>query len=401
MQPIPDHRRQLNESLLVLNDSRLKTLKERSVMKSLSLIGRIGSVAIAVGSLFVAMPHASAVPVAAQWRTGTGATGVAGQRWNNGANWVSGTAPTSGANLLFTSNTTASSITTSQNFSSFTTPSLELSGTTAYTFQGNPLTISASGTINNTSSSGVTHRFSNGINATAPGFTINNSGYMEFDSVPISGPGSTVTFIGVGTTYLSTNSTADVVLASGDLMITNGKSIASFMSGTTSPSELLFGTPGGSIVVNGNYTASSALTTTFKLDSTTSYNQLAVDGNVNFNSQQLSLDLSTLGNLSSISDRGTSFDLFASGTSSIYSGNISGVISSGTGDYVSLGPWFLENGSYRSNTFGANGNYFYFDQTNGNLVVVPEPSAMVVAGIGVALAGWRMARRRKGAKTPA
>lgn len=400
MQPIPDHGRQLNQSLLVLNDSRLKTLEERSVMKSLSLIGRIGSVAIAVGSLFVAMPHASAVPVAAQWRTGTGAAGVAGQRWNNGANWVSGTAPTSGTNLLFTSNTTASSITTSQNFASFTTPSLQLSGTTAYTFVTNPLTISASGTIENTSSAGVTHKFSNGLTATAPGFTISNSGSMEIDSVAISGPGSTVTFTGGGGTTLNTNSTAGIELNGADLVIADGKSIASFTSGT-SPSQLLFGSSDGSIVVNADYVASSALKTGFKINSPASYNQLAVDGNVTFNSQQLSLDLSSLVDLSSIGDRGTSFDLFASGTSSIYTGNIGGITSLGFGQYASLGPWFLENGSYRSNTFGANGNYFYFDQTNGNLVVVPEPSAMVVAGIGVALAGWRMARRRKGAKTPA
>jgi hypothetical protein len=60
-------------------------------------------------------------------------------------------------------------------------------------------------------------------------------------------------------------------------------------------------------------------------------------------------------------------------------------------------------------TLGADGNwsspainngsdpaqYFAFDRATGELVVVPEPTGFVIAGLGVAMAGWRLARQRK------
>ena len=42
----------------------------------------------------------------------------------------------------------------------------------------------------------------------------------------------------------------------------------------------------------------------------------------------------------------------------------------------------------------SNGQTLLFYEATGNLVVVPEPSAIVIAGIGVAIAAWRFRRRR-------
>lgn len=43
----------------------------------------------------------------------------------------------------------------------------------------------------------------------------------------------------------------------------------------------------------------------------------------------------------------------------------------------------------------SDGRYMTFSQLSGDLVVVPEPSTMVFAGIGSTLAGWRLVKRRR------
>jgi uncharacterized iron-regulated membrane protein len=43
----------------------------------------------------------------------------------------------------------------------------------------------------------------------------------------------------------------------------------------------------------------------------------------------------------------------------------------------------------------ASGQYLTFDQQAGQMVVVPEPSTVVFAGIGAAMAGWHMLKERR------
>lgn len=43
----------------------------------------------------------------------------------------------------------------------------------------------------------------------------------------------------------------------------------------------------------------------------------------------------------------------------------------------------------------ADGQYLTFDQLTGEMVVVPEPSTVVFAGIGAAMAGWHMLKQRR------
>jgi len=98
----------------------------------------------------------------------------------------------------------------------------------------------------------------------------------------------------------------------------------------------------------------------------------------------------------------TSFQLFEN-ISELATGGFTAV----RGSYAETNLTFTESGNtgyWYSNAIvgGAqNGQYVTFAENTGMLMIVPEPSAVVIAGVGVALAGWRMARRRKGGKPSA
>lgn len=70
---------------------------------------------------------------------------------------------------------------------------------------------------------------------------------------------------------------------------------------------------------------------------------------------------------------------------------------------VSGGPYdglsFVSQGGGVWQTGNAtNGQYLVFDENSGNLVVVPEPSTIAFAGIGIGMAGWSAWKRRRLAK---
>jgi fibronectin-binding autotransporter adhesin len=100
---------------------------------------------------------------------------------------------------------------------------------------------------------------------------------------------------------------------------------------------------------------------------------------------------------------GDAWQLFSSGTAGGFSGNFSSITSSGS--YGNLSFSYLENGIW-SGTGGslAAGQSFLFFVDNshkegdqyaaGQLVLVPEPSAFVIAGIGLGLIGAHRLRQR-------
>jgi hypothetical protein len=59
--------------------------------------------------------------------------------------------------------------------------------------------------------------------------------------------------------------------------------------------------------------------------------------------------------------------------------------------FSNLGGGIWETGS----TAAPLGEYLRFEQSTGNLVVVPEPSTFVLAGLGAVLAGAQVWRRRR------
>ena len=103
-------------------------------------------------------------------------------------------------------------------------------------------------------------------------------------------------------------------------------------------------------------------------------------------------------------DDWTTFDLFTGFTST--SGNLAGITLSAAGtDFDGMtfyqgtdGDWYTGwdgvNGAVPSG-WNAAGQELKFSQSTGTLTVVPEPSTIVFAGIGMAMFGWSTLTRRR------
>ena len=122
------------------------------------------------------------------------------------------------------------------------------------------------------------------------------------------------------------------------------------------------------------------------------YDQFSTTGAINFGGS-LNVDWAQVG--SSTFANYTAFDLFDGGS---YAGNFSSVALVGaTAPYASL--TFTQNGSeWSTQPFvgeGGQNQWLVFQSQSGNLVVVPEPSTIVFAGLGVAMSGWTMWKKRR------
>ena len=102
----------------------------------------------------------------------------------------------------------------------------------------------------------------------------------------------------------------------------------------------------------------------------------------------------TLGDLTTTYDDYTVFNLFSGFTST--SGTLGGITLYAVGtDYDGLTFSSADaNGDWLS-TWNGNNQALRFSQANGTLTVVPEPSTIVFAGIGMAMFGWSTWTRRR------
>jgi hypothetical protein len=55
----------------------------------------------------------------------------------------------------------------------------------------------------------------------------------------------------------------------------------------------------------------------------------------------------------------------------------------------------LANPKLWTSTATSGGQSFTFDAAAGTLAIVPEPGAIALAGVGIAMAGWSLRRRRR------
>lgn len=170
----------------------------------------------------------------------------------------------------------------------------------------------------------------------------------------------------------------------------------SILSGTLSPGGT--STSGGIItdtidtLTVGSLSLSSPATTAMTVTGSTAggYDQIAGSSSMNYGGT-LALTLS-----GSYVDQ-TTFDLFSGFTT--YTGTFSAITLSATGsDYDGLTFSGADaNGDWLS-TWNGNNQALKFSQSTGTLTVVPEPSTIVFACIGMAMFGWSTWTRRR-AKT--
>lgn len=100
---------------------------------------------------------------------------------------------------------------------------------------------------------------------------------------------------------------------------------------------------------------------------------------------------------------GTTWDLIKTDATTVAdrTGTLAGIATTGLGPYAGLTFTVLSAGTgsgdavWRSGWAGSTDTMLEFREASGQLVVVPEPSTMVFAGMGAALSGWSMWRRRR------
>jgi fibronectin-binding autotransporter adhesin len=198
------------------------------------------------------------------------------------------------------------------------------------------------------------------------------------------------------------------LLVNGDMAAGTTTSVAGYLGGSGtfagSVSMTSSGTlsPGGTSVAGGlitdtigkltmaNLTLGSSVTTQLTVADLTSYDQIVGSNSLTYGGN---LALTLTGTQAYAKD--TIFNLFKDFSSR--SGDFSSITLAAAGTpysgltFTNLGGGIWETGS----TAAPLGEYLRFEQSTGNLVVVPEPSTFVLAGLGAVLAGAQVWRRRR------
>jgi len=111
----------------------------------------------------------------------------------------------------------------------------------------------------------------------------------------------------------------------------------------------------------------------------------------------LNIDMAGLG--TNATPVGTTWNLFqGTNAGGAAASNFASVVLSNDQGSAYNGLTFTQYGSEWYTAPGSDGTWLVFQAQTGNLVVVPEPSTMVFAGLGVAMSGWTMWKKRRLAK---
>lgn len=376
----------------------VSTLSKGPHMTHSRIVRRGWMKGIALAAGFVGMvASASAEAATYTWN------GLRSGDWSTGSNWIGNSAPPAGSDLRFGSTGTNTRTANNNIADNFAVNTLTFTGTTVYTLSGSSIDIGtvAGGAISNTTTR--THTINLGVNLvgnTPIPIVGGNSGQgLVFGGIVDNGAGinltsgrSSFTQSITGSGPITTSATSSLTLlgtsVGGDVTVSGTFNVG------TNPLQL---TVGGSTTLNStSYTNMQVGSTGQSIDPGVNFDQVVTSdvtfgGTLDLNFANLQYDVNTLETFV------TKWLLFDAAT---YNGDFTAMkVSGATGDYANLnGNWTLDNGVWVSPTIQNDDGtqYFAFDSKTGELVVVPEPSTMVFAGLGMAISGWHwLSKRRK------
>jgi len=416
-------------------------------MKTRLFFARAMALALVAGGIVASVPT-EAMAVTRTWTNGS--TSLSGNRtkWGTTAqfatNWSGVANPTASDNAQFLGNAGS---TFTVNVQSNNTPvgKITIGGTTAYTFQaqsfGNSLLISGTGVpksgIENTSNKVQTFA---AVTIGGSGQTVNatsgSGGSLAFTSLnlqnnyfAVAGDASVTGLTGAsGSTYEAKSGNQTIVFAEansvGTLKVSGGTTTSSGDSG-----RALLDVSGGTYTGGGTFdkaNVSSGLLdltgqSVLNLGATSGASFIQGGGGVTMMSVGFDTDTAfsyvhtnagagfTLGG--SLVLDGTQMPSTPMGiglTWNLFQGdNFTSGSASPLNNASNFSALALQNGSSPYNgTFtqygqewispaATDGTYLVFQAATGNLVVVPEPSTIVFAGLGVAMSGWTMWKKRR------
>ncbi len=252
-------------------------------------------------------------------------------------------------------------------------------------------------------------KFTNNLVVTttaARGFVLGGSGAGEFAGAIVNGANASVTNLtktGAGSWTLSGANTytgatgvdAGTLFVNGSVAGAVNVASGATLGGSGSVAGLVTVLAGGKLspgnspgeLTLGSLALNATSTTLMEINDIvrgTSYDGITITGSNGLTyGGVLSL---VFGNGSAFADN-TTFNLFS------FTGSPTGGFSSVTSSGFYAGQWTNNNdGTFQ---LQKDSQTLTFSQVTGTVVVVPEPSALAIAGVGVILAGWQLARRRR------
>lgn len=417
-------------------------------MKTRLFFARAMTLALVAGGIVASLPT-EAMAANRTWTNASTPVSNNKQKWGTTAqfatNWSGNVNPTAADTAVFAGN---NGLTQSIAIQSANVPigKLTFSGSTAYSFTSQPLLISGDGSIPNvgiTNASGKTQTFAAvtvgagtvHANSTGAGSTLaftsldlqnryfavggdatvtgltgvagstyeaksggtqnitfangNAVGTLKVNGTVTSQGDSNVTFLDIqGGTYLGGSTFKNVAITSGELNLAGGTYSSLVLTGTTGATYAQGA--GGFTRMDVGY---DGVDPTFSLVSTAAGSGFTLGGALLLDGAAM-----TSGPLAI----GTTWNLFqgvnfTSGSASPLN-NASNFAALVLADNASGSPYagaFTQFGQEWISPAATNGTYLVFQAATGNLVVVPEPSTIVFAGLGVAMSGWTMWKKRR------